>query len=147
MGYPTERPFIITRRNNGSVTVPVKRFVRNDGSLCYQNGQKALGVSWDQALAGKDFPVAVKGTVLVESGVALAADIPVTTDSQGRAIRPSRGQYVNGRTLTGCSASGQDVEVLLKSGLVLWTTTTTTTSTTSTTTSTSSTTTTTTTAP
>jgi len=148
MGRQTERfETVVTRIASG--TVDARRFIRQNGKQCDGAGQKAMGVSMDCAVNGQTFPVAIDGTALVEAGAGIPSDVEVTTDANGRAVRATRGQIVNGRSLGSVSGLGQDVEVFLCTGISVYTTTTTssTTSTTSTTSSTTSTTSTTTTAP
>lgn len=129
--YPIEHPGeILTRTANGAVTN--KRFVLNNGQQAYATGQKVLGVARDSRSNGESVAVAIDGTVLVEAGAGIPADAEIMTDSQGRAIRATRGKYVAGRTMGSVSGAGYDVEVFLGIGAgtsVLWSTTTTTTTT------------------
>lgn len=72
----------------------------------------------DQSItAGNPAPVAKKGTVIVESGAAVADGAEVMTDTVGRAITFAVlvGQFAAGRVVNGSSstAAGQDLSIEL----------------------------------
>ncbi|PHP19528.1 hypothetical protein CG471_11760 [Sphingobium sp. IP1] len=76
-------------------------------------GAKAQGVSQYAASTGEAFAVDVLGTTIVEAGGAVAAGAAVEADAQARAITRTTGE-INGWAVTGASAAGQKIEVLLK---------------------------------
>jgi hypothetical protein len=76
-------------------------------------GAKAQGVSQFAAAAGEAFTADVLGTSIVEAGGAVAAGAAVEADAQARAITRTTGE-INGWAVTGATAAGQKIEVLLK---------------------------------
>ncbi len=128
---------ITTLVASGSITK--RRFIKASGAQCNAIGELAIGVSGEEDTDnGKTFAVQVRGTGLVEAGEALDAGMAVTTNGLGKAIRATKGRYVNGTVMRSIEIAGDLVEIMLGGGFAstVPTTTSTTTSSTSTTTTT-----------
>lgn len=132
---------VISAIATGAITK--RRFIGFDNAVCNAIGEHAKGVSRENDTdLGKSFEIVVTGSALVEAGEALDAGMLATTNGLGKAIRATKGRYVNGVVLRSQALAGQNVEILL-GGPAVATAPTTTSTTTTTTTSSSSTTTTT----
>ena len=87
------------------------RFTTAVGAVSGAAGN-AIGVSRSGAAIGDLVPVDVLGTTQVEASAAITAGVAVASTSDGRAVTYSTGVAV-GRALTGATAAGQLIEVLL----------------------------------
>lgn len=123
---------------SGAVTA--YRAVGFDGAQATTQGQKIMGIAHTDAAAGDPLTVNTDGTVVVESGAAIAVGDSLIVDAQGRAI-PTTGnlgvaagatqvtstaangeileggdlpEYVFADALEAASAAGEFIEVLMR---------------------------------
>lgn len=86
------------------------RFIGFDGNYCGA-GQKALGVV-DVTTSKEQFaPVVLFGILLVEAGGTISAGDAVTSDADGKAIKATDSDVINGYALD-AGASGQKIRIL-----------------------------------
>ena len=123
-----------------SGAVSQRRGVGFDGAQATTQGQKVMGVARTNAASGEYFVVDAGGTVVVESGAAIAVGDSLMVDSSGRAIPVSGGlavvsgatpvtssaadgailsgadlpEFVFADALQAASAAGEFIEVLLR---------------------------------
>lgn len=128
----------LTKKANGAITE--KRFVGFDGAQITTQGAKVMGVSRYSQDDGKDLPLDVCGTTIVETGGAVSEGDGVISDASGRAIVgageiaiESGGttvnstaadgniltggelpEYVAGEALGSASGAGEFIEILLR---------------------------------
>ena len=86
------------------------RFIGFDGAYCTA-GAKALGVSDVSIENGQYAPVAVLGTLLVESAGTINVGDPVASDSNGKAVKATGDALINGYAQDSVT-EGQEVRVL-----------------------------------
>lgn len=79
-------------------------------------GEGAVGIIEDAFPADYAGPVrvTVHGTEWIEAGEALAVDVPVTSDSTGRAVEAAAGEEISGFTASSVAAAGHIVSVRLQ---------------------------------
>ncbi len=91
------------------------RFIGFDGNLCGANA-KARGVSAADTKSGQICPINIAGEVLVESGGAITAGVPVASDANGKAVsvagQPNL-EAVNGYAVDAASGAGEFIRVRL----------------------------------
>lgn len=86
------------------------RFIGFDGAYCTA-GAKALGVSDVSTENGQYAPIAVLGTLLVESAGTINVGEPVTSDGNGKAVKATGDALINGYAQDSVT-EGQEVRVL-----------------------------------
>ncbi|QCI93260.1 capsid cement protein [Novosphingobium sp. EMRT-2] len=97
-----------------SAAVSANRFVGLlTGAHCAA-GAKPQGVSCYAAAVGEAFEVDVYGTRMVEAGDIIAPGAEVKSDATGRAIPRAGAGEIGGYAISGASAAGQLIEVLLR---------------------------------
>ncbi len=94
-----------------AAALTANRFVTAAGAVPSANGN-AVGVTRSGAASGELVPVDAVGTSMVEASAAITAGAAVATTNDGRAVTFSTGVTV-ARALTGATAAGQLIEVLL----------------------------------
>lgn len=104
----------LTIQAAGAVTE--SRFVGFDGAQISAEGARAMGVSLYGVEDGKDLPVDVIGTTVVETGGAVAIDDELVADTDGRAIvNPAvGGEIIMADPLETANGAGELIEVLLR---------------------------------
>lgn len=113
MASHTQKP--LTKTTMVAVGAVTKnRFVKFTGAQCNGIGQMAAGVSGEEDIDnGASFAIALGGTALVEAGESLYAGLPVTTNGVGKAIKATKGRYINGIVMRAQPYAGQLVEIKL----------------------------------
>ena len=97
-----------------SAAVAAARFIGlGTGAHCAADA-KALGVTQTPAAAGEAVAVDVVGTAIVEAGGAILPWGEVKSDAVGKAIAHDGTGEILGYAVTGATADGQKIEVLLK---------------------------------
>lgn len=71
------------------------RFIGFDGNYCTEKA-KALGVSDVDTEKEQFAPVAIFGSLLVEAGGTIAVGDPVTSNSEGKAVKAEETDAING---------------------------------------------------
>ncbi|NVJ90870.1 MAG: DUF2190 family protein [Methylocystaceae bacterium] len=99
---------------SGAVTA--RRLVGFDGAQATVTGAKVMGPAVNDAADGEPVAVNAIGSLLVESGAAVAVGADIVTDTQGRAITNPAvgGEYIVGQAVTAVSGAGILVRVLFK---------------------------------
>lgn len=107
---------ILTLTVAASGAVTERRFVGFDGAQIATADVRAMGVARYGVADGKDLPVDVMGTTIVETGGAFAIGDELTVDANGRAvINPEvGGEVVMADALEASAGAGQFVEVFLR---------------------------------
>jgi predicted RecA/RadA family phage recombinase len=77
------------------------------------NHGKALGVRQNRPQSGKAATVMLSGISIVEAGAAITAGAYVETNATGQVVTAASGSAIVGRALETCTASGQQIAVLL----------------------------------
>lgn len=117
MSLHTYKPILVeTGVASGAITK--NRFVNYSGAVCNAIGQMARGVSLDDVDDTKSFGLVTEGTALVETAAVLAAGDRVTTNGVGKAIKASKGRYVNGVAVRAQATVGQLCEIRLGGNIV-----------------------------
>lgn len=118
MGNHTQKPQTKTTMVAvGAITK--NRFVKFTGAQCNGIGQMAAGVSGEEDIDnGASFAMALDGTVLVEAGESLYEGLPVTTNGMGKAIKATKGRYINGIVMRAQPYAGQLVEIKMGNWMV-----------------------------
>lgn len=98
-----------TVRTSGTITQC--RCVGYDGAHTTTAGARPWGIAKMNAESGKDTTLVTEGSAVVESGGAIALGDALTTDTAGRLVEATTGQYVFGRALGTATAAGQFLEV------------------------------------
>lgn len=99
----------LTLKAAGAITK--HRAVKFNGAQAAVQGEKIAGVSRVDAVAGDLVPVDASGTVIIESGAAIAVGDALIVDVQGRAI-PSTGPLAvkaGATAMTSTAANGAGV--------------------------------------
>ena len=91
------KPLLIDSIQAGE-NVEQNRFIGFDGKYCAA-GSKALGVSDVSVESGQLLPVGIYGIFLVEAAENITAGDEVASDENGKAVRVSRTEQVNGYSL------------------------------------------------
>lgn len=76
-------------------------------------GAKAMGVAQYNAAVGEAFAVDVLGTSIVDAGAAVAAGTALKSDANGMAIPQAGAGEILAYAVTGATAAGQKIEILL----------------------------------
>lgn len=118
MARHTYKPISIdTGVANGAITK--HRFINYSDAVCSTIGELAKGVSGEEDTdTGKSFAIITEGTALVETAAVLAAGDRVTTNGLGKAIKASKGRYVNGVAMRAQATVGQLCEIRLGANIV-----------------------------
>lgn len=87
------------------------RCVGYDGAQVTTAAARPWGIAKMNAESGKDTAIVTEGSAVAESGGALALGNALTTDTAGRLVEATSGQYVFARALGTASAAGQFLEV------------------------------------
>ena len=99
--------------------VTEKRFVKITAADTVQHsgaGATAIGVTEHTVTSGNYVAVAITGRTIVTAGDAVTAGADVTSDSTGRAVPATTGNYINGTAKTAASTAGDEIEVVLADG-------------------------------
>lgn len=91
--------------------LPAFRFVSHLGSLC-SIYTKSLGVNEVGFQKDENSAVIISGTILVESSGEIEIGEDITSAADGKAIKATTGDPVNGRALSEAS-SGEFVKIIL----------------------------------
>jgi hypothetical protein len=111
-----QKTSLFTMTAIATAAVAANRFIGLlTGAHC-ASGLKAQGVSQYAATTGEAFAVDVHGTSTVEAGGPIASQGPVkaAADGSGKAIAQGGTGEILGYAVTGATADGQKIEVLLK---------------------------------
>lgn len=73
-----------------------------------------MGVIQTKANSGHTFNCGIRGETQVVAGAAVTVGVLVTTDSSGRAIAASSGDWTVGQALQAASAGGEQIRMLLR---------------------------------
>ena len=106
----TEQPLLITSIKAPSV-ITKNLFVGFDGNLCSANA-KSLGVSNADTDEAEQLPVTSNGIALVYTGNSITVGDKVASDSNGKAVTYSTGEY-NGWALDEALSADVLIRVLL----------------------------------
>lgn len=106
----THKP-LLTDSIAAAADLPGRRFIDFDGNLA--NDEAAFGVSEVSTSTGRQCPVIVVGTALVETGGDVAKGGLVKADSTGRAINLGAAGTPLGRSLDAGTGAGKFVRVLV----------------------------------
>jgi hypothetical protein len=101
---------LLTMSVTAAVLLLRQRFCTSAGALPAA-GAKVLGVVDSEADAGLQAPVNAVGSILVESGGAIAIDADVETDALGRAITRTTGS-ICGRAMDAAAGAGEYIRIL-----------------------------------
>lgn len=82
-----------------------------DSSQVTAVAARAWGVFTMSGLLGERVGIVTEGSVPVEIGAAVTIGQPLTTDTSGRFVPATAGQYVLGRALGADSAAGKFIEM------------------------------------
>lgn len=123
---PASSNFLMAKGKNASAAITKKRFVKLDGTdttgetvkQCDTAGERAFGVAFIGATTteiakGKGVPVLTEGRAIVEAGAALTVGQEVMTDTSGRAVLATTGNYILGVVDEPASGVGAECSVAL----------------------------------
>jgi hypothetical protein len=123
---PASQNFVLAKGKNTSTVLTKKRFVKLDTvdttgetvKQCDTAGERAFGVclfsvSAAELAKNKGASVMTMGRAIVEAGAALAIGVEVTTDTSGRAVAATSGQYILGVVDEPASGAGAECGVHL----------------------------------
>ena len=102
---------ILNLTQKASGAVKAGRFVTAAGAHAGA-GANTLGVAVADAADQEVFPVTVLGTAMVTAGGAVDADVPVSSDADGKAVAATTGA-IAGISRQAATAEDQQIEVLL----------------------------------
>jgi hypothetical protein len=89
-----------------------QRFVDFNGKIC-KSGSKAIGVT-DVSIDKDQFvPVGIFGILLVESGGTISTGDEITSDDNGRAVKATDSDAVNGYALDD-GTEGTEIRILIR---------------------------------
>lgn len=120
MGASSGNISILTLTVIAAAALAANRFVEQDGTYPTAGGS-AFGVTRVDAVTGDPVPVDVLGTTIVECGAAVAKDVALMVDANGKVV-PLAGsaKQAVARSMEAGAADGALIEVLLipSAGLV-----------------------------
>lgn len=109
MTRQTHKPILI-ESVQAQIDLLQNRFVGFDGNYC-KAGAKAFGVTEAEAEAEQFSPIAVLGTLIVETGASVSQGA-VMSDENGKAVPHVTDKECNGYALDTASAAGEFIRIV-----------------------------------
>jgi hypothetical protein len=111
--------FLERRTVTAGGTITAYRCVGYDSLQVTTVGARPWGVAETSGVIGEQITITTYGSCVVESGAAIAMGAAVTTDTSGRLVPATTGQFVFGHALGAVSAAARFLEVRITNEGVL----------------------------